>query len=297
VRIIDAHLHLYPPEIGPDPAAWAAARGEPHWATLCTRRRRDGRGVQTFPTVDQLLADMDAASVEKAILLGWYWLNPATCAMQNRWYAKLIAAYPDRLAAFATIHPAAGEEAVRAEIRRARDAGLRGLGELSPHSQGYAMDDPVFAAALALAAELGMPVNLHATDPNTRRYPGRVETPAEDFRRLAKAHPRTTFFLAHWGGGLLQWEANPAVWRELTNVCYDTAASPLSYDDRVWRAALDIVPPAKVIFGSDYPLILYPRTERAPGWRTLLAEVDGAGLTPEEKAAVLGGNIARLLAL
>ena len=296
VRIIDAHVHLYPPEIGRDPAAWAAAQGEPHWAALCTRRRRDSGSVQTFPSVDQLLKDMDAAGVEKAVLLGWYWEKPATCVLQNRWYAECVRAHPDRLAAFATIHPGAGEEPVRAEIRRARDEGLCGLGELSPHSQGYAVDDRVFATALALAAELGLLVNLHATDPNTRRYPGGIETPTEDFQRLATAHPRTTFLIAHWGGGLLQWESNPAVRKELANVFYDTAASPLSYDERVWRAALDVVPPEKVIFGSDYPLLLYPRTERAPGWGKLLAEIEGAGLTPKEMIPLLGGNIARLLA-
>jgi len=297
VRIIDAHVHLYPPEVGRDPAAWAAAHGEPHWATLCTRRRRDGEPVQTFPTVDQLVAEMDHAGVEKVVLLGWYWQKAETCAWQNRCYAQWIKAHPDRLAAFATIHPAAGEAAVRSEIRRAREEGLRGLGELSPHSQGYAADDPVFAAALGLAGELGMPVNLHATDPNARRYPGRIETPPEDFVRLATAHPRVTFILAHWGGGLPLWETNPAMRRDLANVCYDTAASPLSYDDRIWRAALDVVPAEKVILGSDYPLILYPKTERAPGWRGLLAEIDGAGLMPEEKAPILAGNAARLLGL
>jgi hypothetical protein len=103
--------------------------------------------------------------------------------------------------------------------------------------------------------------------------------------------------LAHWGGGLPQWETNPAVRQELANVRYDTAASPLSYDDRVWRSTLDLVPAEKVIFGSDYPLILYPKTENAPGWRNLLAEIAGAGLTPEEQASVLGGNAARLLEL
>jgi predicted TIM-barrel fold metal-dependent hydrolase len=293
VRIIDTHVHLYPPEVGRDPAAWAAAQGESHWAALCTRRRRDGRPVQTFPTIDRLLRDMDAAGVEKSVLLGWYWEKLETCAWQNRFYAQCVKAHPDRLAAFATIHPAAG----RAEIRRAHDEGLRGIGELSPHSQGCAMDDPALAAALVLAGELRMPVNLHVTDPHAGRYSGRVETPLEDFVRLAKAHPSVTFILAHWGGGLLFRETSPAARRDLTNVVYDTAASPLSYDDRIWRTVFDVVPPAKVLFGSDYPLILYPKTETEPGWRSFLAEINDSGLTPEEKGPLLAGGAARLLGL
>ena len=297
MRIIDVHVHLYPPEVGRDPAAWAAARGETQWAALCTRRRRYGRPVQTFPGVDRLLHDMDAAGVERAVLQSWYWGKPETCSWQNRFYAECIRAHPDRLAAFAAVHPSAGAAAVRSEIRRAHDEGLCGLGELSPHSQGYALDDAAFAAALALAGELQMPVNLHVTDPNTRRYPGRVETPLEDFVRLAKAHPQVTYILAHWGGGLPSWETNPTVRQDLARVYYDTAASPLSYDDRIWRTMLDLVPPAKVIFGSDYPLILYPKTEREPGWRGFLDEINGAGLTPEEKGLVLAGNAARVLGL
>jgi predicted TIM-barrel fold metal-dependent hydrolase len=294
VRIIDAHVHLYPAEVGRDPAGWAQARAEPHWAELCTRRRRDGRPVQTFPDADQLLRDMDAAGVEKAVLQGWYWQRPETCAWQNRFYAACVRAHPDRLAAFATLHPAAGAAAVDAEIRRAHAEGVCGLGELSPHSQGYAVDDPVLAAALALAGELKLPVNLHASDWQAKQYPGKVETPPEDFRYLARTFPATTFILAHWGGGVLLLETNPTVRKELANVYYDTAASPLIYDDRIWRAALDLVPAGKILFGTDYPLVLYPKTERAPGWRGVLAEMDGAGLTPEEKAALLAGNAARL---
>jgi len=297
VRIIDAHVHLYPPEVGRDPVAWAAAQGEPHWAAQCTRRRRDGRPVQTFPTVAELLRDMDAAGVEKSVLLGWYWQRAETAAWQNRFYARCVRAHPDRLAAFATIHPAAGEAGVAAELRRAREDGLCGVGELSPHAQHWAVDDPGLAAALALAAELGLPVNLHAADPQAGRYPGRIETPPEDFVRLARAHPSTTFILAHWGGGLLFREASPVARPELANVVYDTAASPLCYDDRIWRTALDVVPPTKVLFGSDYPLIQYPKREPAPGWPNLLAEIAAAGLTRDESGPLLAGNAARLLRL
>src|SRR5205823_1022680 len=79
MRIIDAHVHLYPADVDRDPAAWAAAQGEGHWAILCTRKRRDGQPVQTLPTVNQLLAAMDAAGIERAVLLGWYWEKPETC--------------------------------------------------------------------------------------------------------------------------------------------------------------------------------------------------------------------------
>ena len=120
LRAIDAHVHLYPPEVNGDPLGWAEAHGERHWALLCGRQRA-GRPVQTFPEVNDLLVAMDAADIERAVLLGWYWERPATGASQNRFYGECLRAHPDRLSAFATIHPAAGWEGLRAEMQRARD--------------------------------------------------------------------------------------------------------------------------------------------------------------------------------
>ena len=62
--------------------------------------------------MDELLRAMDAAGISRAVLLGWYWEKPATCAGQNRFYAACVRAHPDRLMAFATLHPAAGREKV-----------------------------------------------------------------------------------------------------------------------------------------------------------------------------------------
>lgn len=291
MRVIDAHVHLYPPEAGRNPAAWAAAHGENHWATLSTRRRKSGRLVQGFPTVGQLLRDMDAAGVGKAVLLGWYWENHATCVWQNSFYAECIRAHPDRVAAFVTVHPAAGNDAL-AEVRRAVDAGFVGLGELSPHAQHVKLNDPAWIKLVELAGELELPLNLHVTDPASASYPGRIETPLADFVRMAREFPQTKFILAHWGGGLaLDPECRP-----LKNVYYDTAASPLLYETDVWTKGIRAAAEGRVIFGSDYPLILYPRTEIAPGFVGILNEIKSAGLTEQEAISLLGGNAAQLLA-
>jgi predicted TIM-barrel fold metal-dependent hydrolase len=293
MSLIDGHVHLYPPEVNRNPAVWAAAHGETHWATLATRRRKDGRAVQSFPSGTELLRAMDAADVARAVLLGWYWQHPETCARQNRFYAQCIRAHPDRLSAFATLHPGAGRTPTLEEVKRAHGEGLCGLGELSPHAQGYGVDDPVLGAVLRLAGKLRMPVNLHVTDPAAGQYPGRVETPLPDFVRLARAFPRTTFILAHWGGLLAL--RNPDA-RTLPNVYYDTAASPLLYDEGVWRRFLAVVPKDRVLFGSDYPLNLYPRIDPEANLSRLVAEVHRAGLSADELPAIVRGNAARLIA-
>jgi hypothetical protein len=288
MHVIDSHIHLYPPELNADPVAWAAAHGESHWATLCTRRRKDGRPVQGFPSVGDLIREMDRAGVGRAVLLGWYWEHPETCVWQNRFFARCVDAHPDRLIAFATLHPRAGHWPTLNEMHRARDEGLVGIGELSPHSQGFSIDDPVFREMLTLASDWKMPVNLHVTDPETARYPGRVETPLADFVRLAKEFPRTKFTLAHWGG-LLPMRDPEA--RDLDNLYFDTAASPLLYGSDIWGRFIAAVPPERLLFGSDYPLNLYPATSDASEMSTLIAEATAAGAGP----AVMRDNALRLL--
>ncbi len=277
---IDAHVHLYPTEVVVDPAGWAAACGEAHWSRLCTRRRKGGAPVQLFPSVDELLHDLDAAGIERAVLLGWYWEKPATCAAQNRFYERCVQAHPDRLAACAAVHP---EDLT--ELRRAQERGFVGVGELSPHSQGFAADDPRVSELLRAAGELGLPVNLHVTDPASKRFDGWVETPLEDFTNWANAFPGTQFVLAHWGGGL----AFDAASRVLTNVWFDTAASPLLYDASAWERALAAVGAERLLFGSDYPLRLFPKSDDAAGLVSFAREARGA-LPDAARSAVLGAN-------
>lgn len=287
---IDAHVHLYPAAANANPAGWAAAQDESAWGTLATRVRRDGRPVQGFPSVDDLLREMDRSGIDRAVLQGWYWTKPATCSLQNAFFAACVRAHPDRLLAFATLHPGAGFWPTLQEMHRARDAGFAGFGELSPHGQGFALDDAVWAEVLTLAGDWKMPVTLHVTDPDSKPFPGRVDTPLSDFVALARQFSRTTFILAHWGGLLPLRDPSAA---SLANLYYDTAASPLLYGADIWKRFAAVVPSTQVLFGSDYPLDLYRGTTADSGLVNFQREAIAAGAGED----ILGGNISRLLKL
>ena len=214
---------------------------------------------------------MDRAGVERSILLGWYWQRAATCREQNRFYADCIRLHPDRLSALATVQIADGVESAVEEMKVARDAGLIGLGELSPHTQGYSATGSDCYQVLAYAIELRWPVNFHVTDPISRDYPGRVETPLEDFISIAQAFPQLKIILAHWGGLL---PLRDVTAKDLPNLYYDTAASPLMYDAMVWERVLATVPRERVLFGSDFPLNLFPKFERSAEMTRFLAEAE-----------------------
>jgi predicted TIM-barrel fold metal-dependent hydrolase len=293
--LVDAHVHLYPQEVSADPAGWAARMGEPLWAEMVLPR--GGRRVrQGWADAERLLRDMDAAGVERAVLLGWYWERPSTCAWQNRYYAGCVRAHPDRLTAFATVQAEAGERALD-EMRRARDEGLSGLGEMCPWAFGMTPLGGFWPRVFEEAMAMGWPVNLHVTDPAGRRYPGRVETPLGDVVALAEAMPELRLVLAHFGGGLLFHELNPHCRRVLGNAVYDTAAAPLLYRGEVFAAAVEAVGAERLLFGSDYPLLVRPSEQTEPDLRRVVADVRAAGLAPSDEALVLVGNARRVFGL
>ena len=85
--------------------------------------------------------------------------------------------------------------------------------------------------------------------------------------------------------------------KQLSNVYYDTAATPLLYRPDVYQAVINAVGSEKILFGSDYPLLIYPSQDREPGFSRFLQEIRESGLLSEELNLVLGDNAARLLGL
>ncbi len=237
-------------------------------------------------TADDLVAELDRTGFDVAVAVGWGWTDHALCVEQNDYLIEAVRAYPDRLIGFAAIQPAAGEAALR-EVERAARAGLRGVGELMPHGQGYRLDqEPLLAPLAELCVALGLPLLTHTSEPVGHRYPGKGEVTVQTVLHLATAFPELTLVCGHWGGGLPFYELMPEVRAATRNVWYDTAASPFLYDPRIYRAAKLLVGAEKVLFGSDFPLLHIDRCAR---------QVVESGLPVEDVDAILGGNAARLL--
>ncbi|HAW98620.1 MAG TPA: amidohydrolase, partial [Opitutae bacterium] len=83
--IVDAHTHRYPDEVIQDPETYANQAKEFHWLGLVMPEQ--GASLQGWANRRQMLADMDNAGVDKAVLLGWYWENPDSCILHNDWHA------------------------------------------------------------------------------------------------------------------------------------------------------------------------------------------------------------------
>lgn len=290
--VIDAHIHLYAEEVTRDPRAWAVKMREPHWQSCVVPEQ--GKSVQGWSSVKQLLLDMDASGVDQAVLLGWYWENHETCVAHNRFYAECIAQHPDRLHAFATVNPLAGKTALD-EVDWAVEHGFVGLGEFLPQVQGYDLRHEAWLRVVERAVKLALPINLHVTETVGHEYVGRVETPLADYVWLAKEYPEAKLILAHWGGLLPFYELNPTVRKALKNVYYDMAASPLLYDKRIYEAVLAAVSPQKIIFGTDYPLLLQPKRLRKPSFQPILEQIETLNWPESIRSAVFCANIMDLI--
>ncbi|GAB4410513.1 MAG: 4-hydroxyphenyl-beta-ketoacyl-CoA hydrolase [Anaerolineales bacterium] len=277
--IVDVHVHVHRPEV-------AACRDE-----FCARdayfQRLYADPKARLATAEDVIQAMDDDGVDVAVICGFAWRDAGICRDDNDYVMEAVARYPRRLVGLAVLNPCDGDRAVY-EMERCARGGLRGLGELMPDGQGYALSDVEAMRPIMEAARmLGWVVLTHSNEQVGHDYAGKGKTGPEVVLRFAQAFPDARIVCAHWGGGLLFYELMPEVRESLRNVFYDTAASPYLYDDRIFRVAAEIAP-EKVLFGTDYPLL------RA---RTYLKRVRAVGLSPEVERAMLGGNAARVFGI
>jgi len=246
VAIVDAHVHIYPPD-------WVA-----HKPALLERDRYFGllfRGPRGhMATAEDLIASMDAAGISTSVAAGFGWDDPGLCREQNDYMVETCRRYGDRILGLATLNPSRPREAAR-EAERALALGLAGIGELMPDGPGYSLTSPdTMDPVIGVAVEARSPVLLHVSEPVGHSYPGKGTVSPAQIIALAERHPGLTLVCAHWGGGLPFYELMPEVKRALKRVYYDTAAWPLLYRDEVFRAVHEAAP-GKTLFATDYPLI------------------------------------------
>lgn len=291
---IDAHVHFLPPAQRERLAE--LARQEPYWGLLLAGHE-SGKSVQGWASAEQMIEDMDRAGLDRVVMQGEYPQRHEICVERNSRVLEIVSRWPERAMAFAVLQPKAGRAALD-ELRRCLDGGLCGVGELNPYAQGFALDDPDFLQLVEACIDSDIPLNLHVNEAVGHYYPGKSTTPLRHYYRLAECYPDLKLILAHWGGGLLFYELMPKVRRTLKNVWYDTAASPLLYPtQKIFSVALACLDPGKILYGSDYPLLVYPRRQSVPDFRPFLAEIEAVAMDQAVLADILGGNMGRLLGL
>ena len=261
--IVDVHTHIFPAHL--IEARQRIAEREPEFATMYADPRAK------LATAEELLTSMAGAGVDVSVACGFWWHDAGLAAEHAAYLVEVAAASDGRLLAFVPgLTP---------------PAGAHGLGE--------ARFDSIEASATAAAAAgaTDLPLLTHCTEEPGHAYPGKHGgLTAGGLWRLLQDHEALRVVAAHWGGGFPFYALMPEVRTLLASgrVVFDTAASALLYEPRIFEVVRRLVGDNLIVWGSDFPL----RSQA-----TDLAAVTAAVPDPEARAAILGGNAARFLGI
>ena len=274
---IDVHVHITPPDLIKDWEQYSV--NEPYFRMLSESP------VNKFATAEQAVEALEADGYDMGVAFGFGFQDMGLCRYVNDYVIEKTREFPDRLIGFSVVVPQHPD--MEREVIRCYENGLRGIGEIFPEGQEFALESAEEMAPLAsLCTELDIPVLLHLNEPVGHYYAGKTKTSLWQAEQFARNFPRLDIIYAHWGGGLFFYELMRGVSRTLTNVYYDTAASVFLYGHKVYNVVKTLGLTDKILFGSDYPLLPLSRYFR---------DFDRSELTEEEKVAILGGNARRLL--
>lgn len=278
--IIDFHTHVFPPSLINHRSRYTARDATLH-ALFANPQA-------PMATAEELLAAMDEAAVDVAVILGIGWTSQDVAKEVNDYLLEAAARHPQRLVPFCSVNPAWGDEALR-EVERCARQGARGVGELHPDTQGFRLSDRrVMEPFINIVRSYHLILLTHASEPVGHQYPGKGKTTPAALMDLIKQSPGVPIVCAHWGGGLPFFNLMPEVRDLLGNTYFDTAASPLLYDPQVFSVVARLASPTSILLGSDFPLLKPQR---------LIEQLDTAPLGNKKRQAILGTNAERLLGL
>lgn len=275
-RPIDAHVHLFPPELiarRDDLVARDPWFGE---AFASPRAKMIGE--------DELLGSMDRAGFAMSVAVGWPWRDQGLCREHNAYLADVHRRYPDRIAWLGIVNPVLMDAS--GEIARCVNGGASGIGEVNADGQAFDWAEPsMLAYAMEAIQSCDVPIMIHTSEPIGHSYPGKGTATPERLVKTLEAFPDVRFVMAHWGGGLPFYELMPEIRALTRNVTYDTAASTYLYDFSIFTALERIIGADRILFGSDYPVLAQKR---------FLNRVLASGIPEEALPDVLAGNAARV---
>ena len=216
----------------------------------------------TYNDPDWTLRRAREAGIDRTIIFP---INNATYRQANEEIASYVRRWPDKFIGFAKHDSRTEAGKIRKMLlREVRELGLRGL-----KLHGIPSKEMV-----ETASELKIPVLFHP--PNV-----------SDSLKVVQSYPKVSFILAHLGSfASRSWTEHVRAIeasKRLVNLYLDT--SSVVFSKYLERAAQEL-PPQKLIFGSDGPLV---------NSQVELYKIRLLKLPKEKEQLILGGNISRLL--
>ena len=278
--IIDFHTHVFSPQIKKNRSQYIDS--DPCFAILYSNHNTK------LATADELIASMDKSGVDISVVVNIGWTTHELCVETNDYILESIARYPQRLIGFCAVQPQSQKAAI-AEIERCAKGGIKGVGEMRPDMQLLDFrNETVMEPLVEVMRKHNLILLTHTSEPVGHEYPGKGDITPDMLYPFIASFPDLTIVCAHWGGGLPFYALMPEVRQAMSNVFFDTAASPLLYSPQVYNQVAQLVGADKILFGSDYPLLAQSRS---------LNEIKSLNLPEETKSLILSGNAQRLLGI
>lgn len=296
--IFDAHTHFFGREFYQFQAGLVAGADPDE---VIARIRTAGVDVPEGDPrahAQRWIAEMDRYKVDRAALF-------ASVPTEMSVVGEMAAELPDRFVPFAMVDPRRPETVTTLDQLQPQ-YGFRGM-LLFPSMNEYSIQSPEATAALEVAMAHRMVVFVHCgrlritvrkligLDPDFAPQKSRPR----DLLPVAQAHPDLAFIVPHFGAGYF--DELLTVAESCTNVYTDTAGSnawivehdpPLSLSE-VFKDARESFGVDRILFGSDSGT--FPRGYRSDILEKQKEAMRNAGFSDRDQAAVLGGNLSRLL--
>jgi aminocarboxymuconate-semialdehyde decarboxylase len=325
---VDLHCHVHTPKA--DELAKQTQTPEPdpiarHGSRRTADRQRELRQEldKKLTSIDQRLKDMDKMGIDiQAISTSpmqyYYRLEPElgreTSRTINENLASIVAARPDRFVALGTLPMQEPSLAVSELEYCMKDLGFRGI-ELGTNVRKAELSDERFNSLWAKAEALDAVIFLHPSGfTDTSRLKEHFLTnvignPLDTtfalshivFGGVLERYPKLKFVAAHGGGYLGHYPARMDHAYRVRPECHDYIKRPPSYymkkiywDTMVFGETqlehlVNLWGADHVVIGTDYPYDM--------GYYKPVEFVNGAKLTRDQKAQIIGGNAAKILGL
>lgn len=226
------------------------------------------------PSPAAMVRVMDRCGVDTAVLASHLAIQLDATA-GNRATAAAVDAHPGRLAGHLTVNPWQDPETEVATW--GDDSRFVGI-KLHPDLHSYPVTGPRYAAVWELSAATGMPVLVHSWTGSPYDDPAQIG-------EVAERHPDAVILMGHSSGVKHGVDGAIEVARRHPGVVLETCGTNIA--GRYVERMVGELGAAKVVFGSDFPFI---------DLRYALGRLCFARLSDDDRRAVLGGTMTRLLA-
>lgn len=238
--------------------------------------------LATGVTPEQMIAQMDAAGIERALLCAWH--RPGGWIVTNDEIAELVRAYPDRFSGMAAVDLEKPVAAVRELERAVRELGFIAL-RVIPWLWNRPPNDKLYYPLYVQCVELGIPfcTQVGHTGPLMPSEPGR---PIPYIDEIALAFPELTIVGGHIG---YPWtdEMIALAWKH-ANVYIDTSAYLPRYYPPQLLHFMQTYGRDKVLFGTNFPMLDFDRCA---------SQARQLPLPPENAGKFLADNARRVFRL